>query len=82
MPTPEIIERVKDVHSQLGEVSDAKADALKQQLATVMLEPEKRAHYGSLAQRLREAYAGWLTEHPKLAASMETLANDLSNVGL
>lgn len=82
MPTPEIIERVKQVHAQLGDVSGAKADALKQQLATVMLEPGEKAHYRTLAQRLREAYGGFLADHPKLAAQIETLANDLSNVGL
>ena len=84
MPTPAIIESVKKVHDELGEAQPASADVdtIKQQLATVMVEPTHEPHYANLGARLRSAFAGFQTDHPQLAASMETLANELSKVGL
>ena len=89
MPTPAIIERVKQVHAGLVEaqpdpakVATVDLDALKQQLSTVMLEPTHKPHYKSLGDKLLFAYIGYQIEHPKLAAVMESLANDLAKAGL
>jgi hypothetical protein len=89
MPTPAIIERVKEVHDELGKAQpdstrahDVDVDAIKKQLAAVMLEPDHKPHYDALGDKLRYAYAGFKDDHPKLAASMETLANDLAKAGL
>lgn len=87
MPTPSVIEGVKVVHSQLGEAQPSATSApdlevLKRQLETVMLEPSDAQRYDSLSRRLRAAYAGFLSDHPSLAASMESLANELSKAGL
>lgn len=87
MPTPTVIEGVKGVHSQLGEVQPTAGggpdvDVLKRQLETVILEPQHKPHYESLGERLRAAYADFSSNHPSLAASMESLANELSKAGL
>lgn len=87
MPTPSVIEGVKVVHSQLGEVrptagESSNVDVLQRQLETVILEPEHKHHYESLGERLRAAYADFSSNHPSLAASMESLANELSKAGL
>lgn len=87
MPTPSVIEGVKVVHSQLDEVKPNASgtpdvDVLKRQLETVILEPHHKQHYASLGNRLRAAYAGFASNHPSLAASMESLANELSKAGL
>jgi hypothetical protein len=89
MPTPAIIERVKQVHDELGEAQpdftrapDVDIDAIKKQLAAVMLEPDHKPHYDSLGDKLLYAYIGFQIDHPKLAASMQTLANDLAKAGL
>ena len=87
MPTPAIIERVKQVHAELGETvpSPAKAPAvntLKQALDTIMLDPTQATHYKGLGDKLLFHYIGFQIDHPKLAASMEQLANDLAKAGL
>ena len=85
MPTPAIIQRVKEVHDELGEAQPDPApavEAIKQQLAQVMLEPEHKPHYKSLSDKLLFAYIGFQIDHPKLAASMEALANELAKAGL
>jgi hypothetical protein len=89
MPTPAIIERVKQVQAGLAEaqpdpakVAPSHVDALKQQLDTVMLDPTKVAHYTSLGDKLLFAYVGFQIDHPKLASTMESLANDLAKAGL
>ena len=89
MPTPAIIQRVKQVHDELGEAQpdfskapDVDVGAIKQQLATVMLQPDHKPHYDKLGDKLLYAYVGFQIDHPKLAASMETLANELSKAGL
>lgn len=87
MPTPSVIEGVKVVHSQLGDAQPTAAgspqvDVLKRQLETVISEPQHKHHYESLGERLRAAYADFSSNHPSLAASMESLANELSKAGL
>lgn len=87
MPTPAIIERVKEVHDELAATQPDPArapdvDALKKQLAAVMLEPAHKPNYESLSDRLLFHYIGFQIDHPKLAASMESLANQLVAAGL
>jgi len=89
MPLPAIIERVKQVHDELGEAQpdftrapDVDVDAIKKQLAAVMLEPDYKPHYKALGDKLLYAYVGFEIDHPELAKSMETLANELAKAGL
>jgi hypothetical protein len=87
MPTPAIIERVKQVQAELGETQPDPARApavntLKQALDTVMLDPTQATHYKGLGDKLLFHYIGFQIDHPKLAASMENLANELAKAGL
>lgn len=85
MPTPSVLEGVKAVRSQLGEAQSTpteQVDAIKRQLETVLLDPEHKPHYESLRHKLREAYGSFVTDHPTLAAAMDSLATELSKAGL
>jgi Domain of unknown function (DUF4404) len=87
MPTPEIIERVRKLQDELGETQPdpAKApdvDAIKQQIAVLLAEPDHEPHYKSLSDKLLFHYIGFQIDHPKLAASMESLVDSLAKVGL
>jgi hypothetical protein len=85
MPTPELIERVKSLRGELGALQPdpAKAtavDELQQRLDAVLREPAHLPHYTSLSDRLLLHYVGFQIDHPKLATTMESLANALSGV--
>lgn len=85
MPTPELIQRVKSLRGELEALQPdaAKAPAvteLQQHLDAVIREPAQIAHYTSLSDRLLFHYVGFQIDHPKLATSMESLANALSGV--
>ncbi len=87
MPTPEIIERVRKLDEELGETQPDPAKAghvaeLRKHIETVLAEPEHRPHYKSLGDKLLFHYVGFQIDHPKLAASMESLVNTLATVGL
>jgi Domain of unknown function (DUF4404) len=87
MPTPEIIERVRKLQDELGETQPDPArapdvDAIQKQIAVVLAEPEHKPHYKSLSDKLLFHYIGFQIDHPKLAASMESLADSLGKVGL
>lgn len=87
MPTPPVLEGVKAVRDQLGAAQPpvagtAEVNAIKRQLETVLLEPQHTPHYEALRLKLREAYGSFVTDHPTLAAAMDSLANELSKVGL
>lgn len=87
MPTPDIIERVKSLRDELGETQPDAAlapriEELKAQADRVLAEPDHEPHYKSLRDRLRFDYAGFETDHPKLAASMQSLVDTLGKVGL
>jgi len=87
MPTPSVLEGVKAVRDQLQETQSnasgaGNVDAIKRQLDAVLLEPQHKPHYRALRDKLREAYGGFLTDHPALAAAMDSLANELSKAGL
>ncbi|MEO8840743.1 MAG: DUF4404 family protein [Kofleriaceae bacterium] len=87
MPTPEILERVKKLQDELGETTPdpAKApdiDAIQKQIAVVLAEPDHKQHYKSLSDQLLFHYIGFQIDHPKLAQSMESLADSLAKAGL
>jgi hypothetical protein len=87
MPTPEIIERVRKLQDELGETTPDPArapdvDAIKKQIAVVLAEPEHKPHYKSLSDKLLFHYIGFQIDHPKLAQSMESLADSLAKAGL
>jgi Domain of unknown function (DUF4404) len=87
MPTPEIIERVRKLHDELGETQPDPAkqpavEDLKRELQTVMLEPEHKPHYKSLSDKLLFHYIGLSIDHPKLAQSMQGLVDSLAAAGL
>lgn len=87
MPTPEIIERVKQLHDDLSATQPDPArqpavDELKAELQTVMLEPDHAPHYKSLSDKLLFHYVGFQIDHPKLAGSMQGLVESLARAGL
>ncbi len=87
MPTPAIIERMRELHTELGETQPTPATAeelarIKQQVDTVMLQPDHAPHYKGLSDRLLFAYVGFQIDHPKLAGLMQGVATSLSNAGI
>lgn len=87
MPTPEIIERVRKLQDELGETTPDPAtapdvEAIQKQIAVVLAEPEHEPHYKSLGDKLLFHYIGFQIDHPKLAQSMESLADSLAKAGL
>jgi hypothetical protein len=78
MPDPEIIKRVKEVHAELKTQPDPAKQDVARQLETVMLEPDQKAHYGSLADRLLALEV----DHPRLATSIQQLVELLTSAGL
>jgi hypothetical protein len=87
MPTPDIIERVKKLQDELGEVQPDTAQApdietLRKEIDVVLADPEHAPHYKSLGERLLFHKVGFQNEHPQLAASMESLAETLAKIGL
>jgi len=87
MPTPEIIERVRKLQGELGETTPDPAtapdvEAIQKQIAAVLAEPEHAPHYKSLSDKLLFHYVGFQIDHPKLAQSMESLADSLAKAGL
>ncbi len=84
MPTPEIIQKVKDLHQQIADTPNAPADAtqIQKQLDTILVQPEHAPHYASLSDRLRDAYVKFQTDHPRLARAMVDLDRALDAAGL
>lgn len=88
MPTPAIIARVRELEAELAETPDFPSsiqpdvDAIKQQIATIMLEPDKVALYTSLNDRLLLAYIGFEIDHPKLAAAMQNAMAAIAGAGI
>jgi hypothetical protein len=87
MPTPDIIERVRGLRDELGETEPDPAlapsvEELKAQADRVLAEPDHAPHYKSLSERLLAYSAGFQTDHPKLAASMESLVDTIAKAGL
>jgi hypothetical protein len=88
MPTPEIIQKARDLHKQLAETPDLPsnvqpdASAIQKQIDTILLEPDHVPHYTSLNDRLLFAYVKFQVDHPKLAAAMVDLQASLAAAGL
>ncbi|CAN5287274.1 hypothetical protein BH11MYX1_BH11MYX1_55040 [soil metagenome] len=87
MPTPEIIERVRKLHDELGETQPDPAKAehvaeLRKQIDTVLAEPAHEPHYKSLSDKLLFHYVGFQIDHPKLAASMESIVDQIQKAGI
>jgi hypothetical protein len=76
MPSNEILDRVRALHGEL-QTDPAHGEATRA-LETVMLEPESKAHYKSLSDRLLELEV----DHPKLASSIQQLVSLLDAAGL
>jgi hypothetical protein len=87
MPTPDIIERVRSLRDELGETQPDPAlapsvEELKAHADRVLAEPDHAPHYKSLSDRLLFHYVGFQIDHPKLAASMQSLVDSLATAGL
>lgn len=89
MITPAILERVRDLQSQLAEtpegpsaVAPAEVASLKQALDVVMLDPTQPELYSSLRDRLLLAYVGFQIDHPELAGAMQGLIEALNAAGI
>jgi hypothetical protein len=88
VPTPEIIERVRDLHRELAETPDyepsRKPDvvAIQQQIDTILLDPSQVHHYTSLSDRLLSAYVGFEIDHPKIASAMQRVIAAVNGAGL
>jgi hypothetical protein len=80
MPTPEIIERMRQLRSQLNDHPDAAHIATD--LDTVLAEPAHAPRYEGLRGLLQSASAGIESRHPQLAASINTVINALTAAGL
>ena len=88
MPTPEIIQKARDLHRQIAETPDLPshvkpdATAIQQQLDTILLDPSHVPNYSSLNDRLLLAYVKFQVDHPKLANAMIDLQARLAAAGL
>ena len=87
MPTPQIIERVRSLHGELGTPDPAAPlpgdlDALRQQLDIVMLAPAESERYSLLGDKLRAVAAKLETNHPRLAGAVQGLIDELVAAGL
>jgi hypothetical protein len=76
MPSNEILDRVRALHGELK--ADPTHGEATRALETVMLEPESKVHYKSLSDRLLVLEV----DHPKLAASIQSLVDLLNAAGL
>ncbi len=88
MPTPEIIEKVRQLRQQLAETPDLPnhvrpdVSAIQKQIDTILLEPDHVPHYTSLNDRLLYAYVKFEVDHPNLAKAMQNVSNALQAAGL
>ena len=84
MPSPEVIEKVRQLRAELASARPAspEAERLAQQIDALLADPEQAQHYEGLGERLRSAAAGLEAEHPQLAAAMTTVLNALSAAGV
>jgi hypothetical protein len=84
MPTPEIIESVRQLRTQLAETSPAgpEAEHVARHVDAVLVEPTNAPRYNGLSDRLRSASLSIESRHPQLAASMNAVINTLNAAGL
>jgi len=88
MPTPEIIEKARDLQRQIAETPDLPTHvrpdtrAIQQQLDTILVDPSLVPNYDSLGDRLLLAYVKFEVDHPKIARAMLDLNAALAGAGL
>ncbi len=84
MPTPEVIEKVRQLREELATARPAspEAERIAKQIEAVLAEPEHGPHYDGFGDRLRDTATSVEREHPKLAAAMTSVLNALSAAGL
>jgi hypothetical protein len=83
MPTPEVIEKLRQLRTELATTPDAPGvQSLREDLDAVLVEPSHAQGYGGLKERLVAAYVGFQQVHPKLAASIEGVTSELTAAGL
>lgn len=88
MPTPEIIQKVKDLQQQIAETPDLPTHvqpdvtAIQKQIDTILVDPSHVPNYSSLNDRLLLAFVKFQVDHPKLADAMVNVTNALANAGL
>ena len=83
MPSPDLIERVRSLRDELGETQpDPRVEELKAEADRVLAEPDHTPHYRSLSDKLLFHYTGFQIDHPKLAASMQSLVDTLGKAGI
>ena len=84
MPTPDVIEKVRQLRGELAAAQPSSPDAARiaKQIDDVLAEPARAQHYEGLGDRLRSAAAGLEGEYPQLAAAMTTVLNALSAAGV
>jgi hypothetical protein len=84
MPTPEIIERVRLLRTQLAEAKSTspEVDPIASQIDAVLVDPAHAPRYAGLRDRLRSASASIESRHPQLAASMNAVINALGAAGV
>lgn len=82
MPTPDVIDRVRELHDRLEQEPHPALEPVKQQLQTIVLEPHDAANYHSLSARLQAAYESLEVDHPRLAAVVQATMNALNTAGL
>lgn len=85
MPTPEIIQRVREVHDELGKTTQDPGKPgigeVRDSLGAVLKEPSHEPHYRTLAEKLFAYRTELELEHPMLAETVERLANELAAFG-
>jgi hypothetical protein len=84
MPTPEIIESVRQLRTHLAETHppDAEAEQIARQIDAALVDPSHAPGYQGLGGRLRQASASFESRHPQLAASMNAVINALNAAGI
>ena len=84
MPTPDIIERMRQLRSELAEAKPAAPEAahVATALDSVLVDPTQAPRYAGLGARLRSALTALEGSHPQLAASIGAVINALSAAGI
>jgi len=84
MPTPDIIEKMRQLRSELAEAEPAAPAAanIATAIDSVLGDPTHAPHYAGLRERLRSAATGMETSHPQLASSINAVINALSAAGI
>ncbi|MDB4953172.1 MAG: hypothetical protein JWO36_741 [Myxococcales bacterium] len=86
MPKPELIERVRQVQTELGKTQPTPAtrdeiERMRQTIELAVKQPE-HANLRSLHERIERVASGFEAAHPKLATLLNGLATELAAAGL